>query len=537
MATEDRQADLILRGGRVIDGIGAPARPADVAVRGDRIAAVGELADWTAPASRDVTGLVVAPGFIDMHSHSDLALLLNGHAESKLRQGVTTEVIGQCGFSPAPAPEARRDHIRNMFGFFGEQVEWRWGSFASYLTALRECGISVNVAPLVGQGTIRAVVMGEDNRAPTGAELAAMQEEVRRAMEEGAFGLSSGLIYVPSMYAEVAELSSLAAAMKGHHGIYVSHIRDEREHLLEAVAEAMEIGRRAGVAVQISHLKSADRPNWGKVEAALEAMAEAKEREGLDISYDLYPYTAWNTGLVQLLPAWAREGGWEAIAARLRDPGARGRLRQELAEGARSDPEWWSLRMLASVGSEANRDLQGLTLAEIAARRGRSPEEPAMDLLLEENGQADMVGFAMSEEDITAALRHPLGMIGSDAAVRAPYGELGRGHPHPRSYGTFPRVLGRYAREQGALSLEEAVAKMTGRPAEKLGLKDRGKVSAGMAADLAVFDPATVADRATYQEPHQYPEGIHLVIVNGVVELDGGEHQGRKPGRVLAKQL
>lgn len=528
-----QRCDLLIRAGTVVDGTGAPGRPADVAIRGDRIAVVGRLEEWRGEVEVDASGLAVAPGFIDMHSHSDLALLVNPNAESKLRQGVTTEVTGMCGFSPAPARGEGKDAIREMFGQWGREVEWTWGGFGEYLEALRSRPASVNVFPVVGHGIIRAGVMGEDDRPPVGQELEAMREAVREAMEEGARGLSTGLVYAPGMFAKTDEVAALAREIAPFGGIYFSHIRGEADGLLSSIAEAVEVGRQAGVPVQIAHLKRDGRRNWGKAGEALAALERARQ-EGVEVSYDVYPYTAWNTGLGQMLPAWVREGGLEAMLGRLRDPATRERIAEELAAAAEGDPGRWGLRMIAAVETEANRRLQGMTLAGVAEGRGAPPELVVMDLLVEEGGHVSMVGFGMDERDVKEIIAHPIGMIGSDAAAVAPYGTLGLGHPHPRSYGTFPRVLGHYVREEKALSLEAAVAKMTGRPAEKLGLKDRGRVAPGMAADVVVFDPRAIADRATYQGPQQYPAGIHYVIVNGVVELEGEEHQGRHPGRVLA---
>jgi len=529
------RCDLLLRGGMVIDGTGAAARPGAVAVRGDRIAAVGDLRGWEAEAEVEIAGLTVAPGFIDMHSHSDLSLLINPRAESKLRQGVTTEVIGQCGSSAAPAPDDRRDEMRAMWGSTGRQVEWTWGSFGDYLAALRAHPTSVNVAPVVGHGTIRAAVMGEENREPTPAELRRMEQAAAEAMEQGALGLSTGLVYVPSMYAKTAELIALARAIAPRKGIYFSHIRGEGEGLLEAIGEVAEISRQGGTPAQIAHLKASGQENWGKARLALAAIEEARAR-GAEVTFDVYPYTAWNTGLGQALPAWAREGGTAAMVERLRDPATRALIRAEVAESAATEPGRWERRII-SAESEANRGLSGLTLAQIAELRATTPEEVVMDLLVEEEGSVGLVGFGMSEDDVRDIITHPLAMIGSDAVAVAVDDALGGGYRHPRTYGTFPRVLARYVREEKALSLEEAVAKMTSRPAQKLGLKDRGRIAPGMAADLVVFDPETIADRATYQEPHQYPAGIQYVIVNGVVELERGEHRDRRPGRVLDRAL
>ncbi len=532
MTQTQKHGTILIRGGAVVDGSGAPPRRMDVAVTGDRIAAVAGLAEWTADTILDAAGLVVAPGLIDMHSHSDLALLINGRAESKIRQGVTTEVTGMCGWSPAPAPEERREEIRKDAGAWGREVEWTWGSFGEYLEALRRSGTSVNVAPVVGHGAIRSAVMGEEGRAPTADELKAMQREVARAMEEGAFGMSTGLVYAPGMWADTDEVIALARAMAPADGIYFSHIRSESDKLLEAIEEAVRIGRETGVAVQIAHLKAEGTRNWGKTEQALETIEQARER-GVEVSYDCYPYTAWNTGLGQLLPAWAREGGTEAMLARLTDPETRARIRGFMTENAAADPGRWERRMIASVESEERRALQGMTVAQIVAQQGGAPEEVVIGLLLAEQGRVSMVGFGMCEEDVKRVVAHPVGMIGSDAASLAAYGVLGKGRPHPRTYGTFARVLGHYVRDEKALTLEAAVRKMTALPAAKLRLKDRGLLAPGLAADICVFDPSTIADRATYQQPQQYAEGVKYVIVNGVVEVEGEEHRNRRPGRAL----
>jgi len=510
-----------------VDGTGAAARRADVGVREGRIAAVGELSGWSAEVTLEAAGLVVAPGFIDMHTHSDLALLINPRAESKVRQGVTTEVIGQCGFSPAPALRGAKDAIRVLFGEWAEEVDWTWGGFGDYVEALRGKGTSVNVVPVVGHGVLRAGVMGQERRAAGRSEMAEMEALVRAAMEEGAFGVSTGLTYVPGMFADTEELVAVARPAAEAGGVYFSHIRGERETLLEAVGEAVEVGRRTGASVEISHLKAEGRGNWGKTAAALDAIERARE-EGVEVSFDAYPYTAWNTSLAQLLPAWAREGGAEAIVGRLRDSAVRARVREELAAEAAADAGRWERRLLASVETDANRPLQGKTIAEIAGARGEAAEEVVMELLVEERAQAGMVGFGMCEEDVRRVLSHPAGVVGSDSAAQAPYGVLGKSHPHPRTYGTFARVLGHYVREEKLFSLEEGVAKMTGRPAAKLGLSDRGRIAPGMAADIVVFDAEMVAERATYEAPHQYAAGVRYVMVNGVVgrSIGGGWRGG-----------
>ncbi|MFB3880178.1 MAG: amidohydrolase family protein [Armatimonadota bacterium] len=532
MAAVVHKADVLIRGGEVVDGTGAPRRQADVAVKDGRIADVGDLQGWEGDVTLDATGLVVAPGFIDMHTHSDLSLLLNPRAESHIRQGVTTEVIGMCGFSPAPAPGPRADAIRAIFGVWGREVEWEWGSYGEYLDSLRRKGTSVNVVPVVGQGVIRAGIVGEDNRRASARELELMQAAARQALDDGAFGLSTGLYYAPSMFADTDELVALASAMPDRSGIYFSHIRGEGANLFNAVEEAIEIGRRAGVPVEIAHFKAEGRAHWGKTAEALK-LVDAARTAGVEVGFDVYPYTAWNTGLGQTLPAWAREGALKTVLARLTDPATRARLIGEIEKEVESDPGHWDQRILASAETERNRSFQGMTIAEIASRRGRSPIETVLDILVEEKMDAGMVGFGMCEEDVRRVLSHPVATIGSDSAASAPYGILGQGHPHPRAYGSFARVLGHYSRDEKLFSLEEAVAKMTSRPAAHLGLTDRGRIAPGLAADIAIFDPASIADTATYQNPKRYAVGVRWVIVNGVVEMDGEEHRERFAGEVL----
>jgi N-acyl-D-amino-acid deacylase len=526
-------ADILIENGTVIDGTGAAGRPAGVAVKGDRIAAVGDLSGWQSQLVLDASGLVVAPGFIDMHTHSDLSLLINSRAESKLRQGVTTEVLGQCGFSPAPAPDGSLDAVRASFSEWGRIVEWTWGSLADYLDAFRTRGVSVNVVPIVGHGTIRSVVMGRDDRPPAGDELRKMQRHVAQAMEDGAFGLSTGLYYAPGMFADTKELIALASAMADRNGLYFSHIRGEGVNLLTSVGEAIEIGRRAGVRVQISHFKAEGTHNWGRTVESL-AMVEEARRAGVDVGYDVYPYTAWNTSLGQMLPGWAREGSIETILGRLTDPPTRARIIEEIRQEADADPGRWERRLLASAITEQYHPSQGRTIAAISQERGTPPIETVLDILLVERLGAGMVGFGMCEEDVRRVLSHPLATIGSDSASQAPYGVLGDDHPHPRTYGTFARVLGHYSRDEKLFPLEDAVAKMTGRSADRLGLTDRGRIAEGLAGDLVVFDPARIADTATYENPKQYATGVRWVIVNGTIELDGDNHQDRKPGRVLS---
>ncbi|HUF94148.1 MAG TPA: D-aminoacylase [Candidatus Limnocylindria bacterium] len=526
--------DLKIEGATVVDGTGTSGGRADVGVRDETIVAVGDLSRESAGSSLHAAGKVLAPGFIDMHSHSDWALWGNRRAESKIRQGVTTEVVGNCGFSPAPVSDEFLEAARQFALRLPRALDFRWRSMRDYLRAFDGEGTALNVVQLVGHGTLRVAAMGFARRAPAAAELTRMQKLMADAMDDGAWGLSTGLIYAPGSYATTDEIVEVAAVAARHRGFYASHIRGEGATLLEAVAEAIEIGRRADMPVQVSHVKAAGRPNWGKVAEAL-ALIDAAAADGLDVMADVYPYTASSTSLRTLLPDWALEGGLSAMTDRLRDPATRARLRAEIEQpaGGQSLPArvGWDNIMVSSCTQRP--DAEGRRVTEIAAARGVDPVEAAFDLLVDEGGRGSMILFQLDERDVRRALVHPRVMIGSDGYALAPTGELGGGTPHPRSYGTFPRVLGEYAREQRLLSLSQAVHKMTGMPAGRLGLRDRGVIRAGAKADLVVFDARRVADTATYERPARYPEGIEHVVVNGRFVIKSGEHTGSLPGKVL----
>jgi N-acyl-D-amino-acid deacylase len=529
--------DLLIQGARVVDGSGAPSFVTDVAVRGDRIAQVGQVEERRARTIIDGTGLVVAPGFIDLHTHSDYTLLVNPLAESKVRQGVTTEVIGNCGTSPAPLGEEGYPIVRARMAQ-QYQVDVTWRTFGGYLARLAEAGVAVNVVPLVGHGTLRSAVMGYAQRPPTASELERMQGLVTDAMDEGAFGLSTGLVYAPGCYAEAGEIVALAKAVARVGGLYASHIRGESDTVLEAAREAIAISEQAGVAVQISHLKTAGYANWEKTPALLELLDRA-QAQGLDVTGDMYPYTAGATSLGALLPPWVHEGGLAKLLTRLRDPAVRAQIRRDIEHGLDG---WWNPARAAGWSgiqisrAPHHRSYQGLRLSEVAALRQQEPLDAALDLLLAEEGNAGVVLFMMDEAQVRAILQHGQVMIGSDAGATAPYGRLGQGHPHPRAYGTFPRILGTYVRELRLLSLEEAIRRMTGLAAWRLGLRDRGLIRTGYKADMVLFDAQQVADHATYDEPHRYPSGIDWVIVNGQIVLHHGERLPVLPGRVLVRQ-
>jgi N-acyl-D-amino-acid deacylase len=526
--------DLKIEGGTVIDGTGSPGGRADVGIASETIVAVGDLSREPAGRTLNASGRVVAPGFIDIHSHSDWRLWANRRAESKIRQGVTLEVVGNCGFSPAPASDEHMDELRGFALAVPRGLDFRWRSVAEYLDALDADGMALNVIQLVGHGALRVATMGFARREPSARELARMQGMLGDGLEAGAWGLSTGLVYAPGSYATTDEIVALASVARHGPAIYASHIRGEGAGLLEAVAEAIEIGRRARLPVQVSHLKAAGRPNWGKVAPALQ-MIDAAVEEGHDVQADVYPYTASSTTLRTLLPDWALEDGVEAMRARLRDPATRARIRREIEAPTTGqsllDRIGWD-NVLVSY-CEGRKDAEGRRVSEIAEATGVEPVDAALDLILDEGARAYMILFQLDEGDLRQVLAHPRVMVGSDGSALAPYGELGEGRPHPRSYGTFPRVLGEYVREQRLLPLAQAVHKMTGMPAGRLALRDRGTIAVGARADLVVFDARGVTDQATYEVPHRYPTGIEQVIVNGRFVIRDGEHTGSLPGRVL----
>lgn len=522
---------LLIRSGQVVDGSGAPRITADVAVDGDRILEVGDLAGVQAEIIVDATGCVVTPGFVDMHSHTDFTLPILPTADSLVRQGITTAVVGQCGASPAPLLPETRQQVIEAIRSEERPLPWdAWSTFGTYLDHLVQAGISINIVPLVGQGMVRAGVMGFTARAANEEEIARMQAKVRQALDEGAVGISTGLIYPPGSYASTEELIAVTRPVGDRGGFYFSHIRGEGETLLEAVAEAIRIGRETGASVEISHFKATGQANWHKSAEAL-ALIEQARAEGLDVTADLYPYVASSTGLSATLPAWAHEGGRPALLARLADPDTGGQIRDELKRQSAARDRDWSQVFISSASR--NRAYDGRPISELAKEAGLAPHNWVCDALLETEAHIGMISFGMSEENRERELRFPTMMIGTDGYALNVDGSLSAGKPHPRSFGTFPRVLGFYVRQRGVLTLEEGVRRMTGLPAQKLRWTDRGLVKRGHKADLVVLEPESVIDRATFQEPHQYPEGIQHVIVNGKPVIRDGDHTQSRPGVVL----
>jgi N-acyl-D-amino-acid deacylase len=530
------QYDLVLRGGRIVDGTGNPWFYGDVAIRAGKIVAVGRVPPGEASCTLDVTGLVVAPGFIDMHSHSDLVLLQDGLAQSKVRQGVTTEVLGE-GSSAGPRV-GRLSPATAMAN--GRLV--RWSTLGEYFAVLERAGISVNVASYVGLDNVWQSVMGLSHERPTEAQLGAMQALVAQALEEGALGLSSMLAMPPGSLASVDDLVRLCEPVARFGGLFSTHHRNEGTGVFDGVAEAIAVGQRAGVKVDIIHLKIADQQYWGRMKELVALIEQARAR-GVDVQANVYPYTRGNNNLASIIPPWAHEGGRSALLARLKDPVQRQRMKRDIREGL---PGWYN--HYTAVGGDWSRMLisgrcayEGQTMDRVIALRtaGQSPPPDSLDvlfdLLIEEEGSIPAVYAHHTEEDMNVALVQPWCSIGSDGSALAVEGPLRQGNPHPRNFGTFPRVLGVYVRERKLLTLEEAVRKMTSLNAAKLGLRDRGLVREGLAADLCVFDPQQVLDRATYTDPFQYSQGIVHVIVNGQLVLADGRHTGAKPGQVLRR--
>jgi len=517
--------DVIIHGGRVLDGAGNPWIYAEVAIRGDRIVKIGRNLQGRAKREIDAKGFIVAPGFIDMHTHSDLTLLVDGDAQSKIRQGVTTEILGEAA-SVAPVCPASRQETEASDADLN--IKRDWTDFDGYFRRLMKQGTSVNVGSYVAGGTIRACGMGFDMRGPSAAELEKMERLVAEAMQQGALGLATGMIYPPNSYAKTEELVELAKVAAHYGGIYTTHMRSEGSNLLAAIQENITIADQAHIPVHILHLKASGIQNWGRMKDAVQMIAEARGR-GLEISADQYPYIASSTGLATQLPQWAQDGGTQKLVERLNDPSERARIRETVVTSM-SDP---NKMLVASARGETNHKFEGHTIAEVSQMRHEDPVDTVLNLLPEEKGRVGMVYFTMAEDDLRYAMRQPWVSIGSDGSAMQPDGLLGRDKPHPRSYGTHARVLGRYVREEHVLSLEDAVRKMTSLAAEHLGVHDRGLLAEGYHADIVVFDPGQIGDAATFVNPHQFAIGIEYVLVNGKVVIAGGKHTGAKPGQIV----
>jgi N-acyl-D-amino-acid deacylase len=536
IAAADAPFDVIIKGGTVYDGTGGEGHVADVAIRGDRIVGVGDLASAVAKKTIDARGLAVAPGFINMLSWSTESLIQDGRSQSEIRQGVTTEIMGE-GESMGPLNDRMKARIlREQTDI---KFEIKWNTLAEYLHYLEQRGISCNVASFLGATTVREYVIGLEDKQPTPEQLDQMRELVRKEMEAGALGIGTSLIYPPAFYAKTEELIELCKVAAKYQGKYISHMRSEGNQLFQGLDEVIRISREAGIPAEVYHIKAAGQKNWPKEDELLERI-EAAQKEGLKIRANMYTYTAAGTGLDACLPPWTEDGGYPALFKRLRDPA----MREKIAAEVRIDSDTWENLYLAAgspekillVGfkSEKLKPLTGKSLAEVAKMRGKDPVETIMDLISEDESRIGTIYYLMSEENVRKELAKPWISFGSDEASQAPEGVFLKSNPHPRAYGNFARVLGKYARDEKVIALPEAVRRLSALPATNLGLDHRGFVQDGMFADVVVFDPATIADRATFDKPHQYAVGMKHVFVNGVQVLKDGDHTGAKPGRALA---
>ena len=527
--------DLILRGGDLYDGSGGSPRMADIAIQGDSIIAIGDLSKARGRAEINARGLAVAPGFINMMSQAGLGLIVDGKAQSDIRQGITLEVLGE-GESMGPLSARMKRDLAKGLGELAQDVEWT--TLDEYLRFLEKRGVTPNVASFIGAATPRIHVIGYDDRPPTEEELGLMQKLVGQAMEEGALGVASALIYPPGSFAKTEELVALAKVAAQYGGLYISHMRSEGDEIIPATDEFLRIVREAGIRGEIFHLKTGGRDNWAKMDQVI-GIVEKARAEGLEVTADAYPYPAGMAGLMASFPPWIQDGGVEAAIKKMKDPATRQRIIQEMRKPSKG---WESLYLqcgspdrilLIAFNDESLKSLTGKTLAQIAEIRGKSPEETAMDLLIEDNGQVQAIYFSQSEENLKKTLPLPWLSFCTDEAAYAPEGVFLESGAHPRAYGTYPRILGKYVRDEKLMSLPEAIRKMSALPAETLRIERRGRLQTGYFADIVVFDPDKVKDQATFENPHQYAMGIVHVLVNGVPVLQDGEYTGAKPGRAV----
>jgi len=527
--------DVIIKGGTVYDGTGAQPRHVDLAIRGDRIAGVGDFKTAKAKTIIDATDLAVAPGFINMLSWSNESLIQDGRSQSEIRQGVTTEIMGE-GESMGPVNDRVREHMLREQSDI--KYEIKWNTLAEYLHYLETRGVSCNVASFIGAATLREYVIGFEDKAPTRQQLDQMRELVRKEMEVGALGIGTALMYPPAFFAKTEELIELCKVAAKYQGKYISHIRSEGNRLLESLDELIRISREAGIPAELYHIKAAGQQNWSKTDQLLSHI-EVAQKEGLKIRANMYTYTASGTGLDACLPPWTEDGGYPALFKRLRDPATR----EKIAAQVKTPTDEWENVYIAAGGpdrillvgfkSEKLKPLTGKTLAAVAEMRGKDPISTIMDLISEDESRIGTIYFEMSEENIKKELAKPWISFGSDEASQAPEGVFLKSNPHPRAYGNFARVLGKYVRDEKVIPMTEAIRRLSGLPATNLGLDHRGFIKEGMFADVVLFDPATIADRATFEKPHQYAVGVKHVFVNGVQVLRDGEHTGAKPGRAL----
>ncbi len=536
-ACKQENYDILIKNGTIVDGTGGQGFKSDIAIRDGRIIQISPEMDISAMHIIDAKDLVVAPGFIDMLSWASGPIVYDGEVHSVIRQGITTAVFGE-GWSMGPVNDRIKEAMQNFWPEYS--ITYEWHTLAEYLRFIEEKGISINVASFVGATTVRLYVMGHDDRKATSEEMNQMCQLVEKEMADGAFGVASSLVYTPAFYADTEELIELAKVAAAYDGIYASHIRGEGADLFTALNELIEISEKANIRAEIYHFKAAGKDNWSNLGKAIEKVELAREN-GLDITADIYPYTAGATGLDAMIPPWAKEGGDHALVERLQNPA----IRQKIKKAILNEKEGWdNFYQMAGGGaniqvsylSSDRKVLQGKRISEIAETQGKDELETVFDLLIAENGGGGGIYFIMSEENVKKKMRLPWVSFCTDEDAYKPEGLMASRNPHPRAYGTFPRILGHYVREENILSLEEAVRKMTSLPAARLGLHDRGVIKKGMIADLVIFDPKTILDRATYTNPHQFPQGIPYVLVNGKIVISQGKHTGVKPGKALFKK-
>jgi len=522
--------DIIIKGGTVFDGLGNVGKVTDIGIIGEKIIAIENLAGAKAKQIINAKDLFVSPGFIDIHTHTDLELLVNPRGESKIRQGVTTEVSGNCGSSPFPLNDNEAlelyENNKEKYG-----LEVKWNDIKGFFAELKKNPIGLNYATFTGHGDIRAFVIGKNDVKPTPEQMKQMKEVLAKSMENGSLGLSTGLEYSPGSYAETEELIELCKVVKKYNGVYSTHMRSEDAKVEEAIEEAIEIAVKSGVSLQISHFKACNKPNWHKVDNMLKLVHDAKNA-GVDVLLDRYPYNAWGTGLSSFLPLWSRQGETDEVLARLQDEETAKKISEYMNTRANLIGGWDHV-MISSCSKEHNKKLQGKYISEAAKATGKKPTQFVFDILLEERNNVGVIGFAMDENNLKKVLADPLTVIGSDGTTSAPYGKLHRGNPHPRYYGSFARVLGKYCREEKIFDWQTAIKKMTSMSAKKLHLEKRGEIAIDCFADITIFDPKTVIDQATFTNPHQYAKGIEYVLVNGKVVIKNNEHTGALPGKIL----
>ncbi len=538
--------DVIIRNATIIDGTGNPGYTGELAIYDKQIVKIAPKIEGEAKTVIDSKGRVVCPGFIDAHGHSDFTLFVNNRGESKIRQGITTEVTGNCGFTAGPITEEHEDdlvhYLANTIVLSDDlRANWKWKTQDEFLRHCAKDGLSFNIVPLVGQGMIHVGVMGFSDKMPDEKEMDTMKSMLKRELDAGFFGMSMAFEYEPGNYMHIEEVAQMCKVLKEYGCIYTIHMQNEGMDLIPCVSHAIEIGRKSGCRVEISHLKARYPHNWGKAKEALKLIEEAK-KEGLDICFDVYPYIAYGSGLIDLIPPWVKKDGPRIMCERLADPKLREKALYDMEHGLpgwdsiMKGENWASAVQIASLKTEANKACEGKVIQEIADERSCTPYEAVVDLMVEEDASIKCVWFAMNEEELQGIMKHPDAIFGTDGRACATYGELSKGAVHPRYYGTYPRILGKYVREEGVLTLEEAIRKSTSAVAKRFGICRRGEIKEGYFADLVIFSPEEIKETNSFKAPHSYPAGIDYVVVNGQVVIDHGEHTNNLPGEILRKE-